>query len=372
MNSEYKKLMEPYQFKCGAVIPNRLAMAPMTTKGSSYDGTVGKDDIAFYSTRSKTAGLLITGATSVSKFGEAFSYQFSIAEDRYINGLREISKNMKKNGSKAIVQIYHGGNKSAVSFERFGKAYTPSEIDAPYLPYKPQELNNDEILSIINDFGLAVIRAIEAGFDGVEIHGANHHLIQQFFSTNTNLRNDHWGGSVSKRMNFALEIICKVKEVAAKYAPKNFIIGYRITQTEIHGNDVGYGIDESLRLIDKVANFDLDYIHVSRSEYGEQVKNVINGRTAFIYIANKCMPNDVLAALNFGDIIAIGRAALMEPLYAEKIKDGNENAIFTQIESIEMANSLAFPKKLCEWMLDPNENIPRLPGLNYIESLIKS
>ena len=96
----------------------------------------------------------------------------------------------------------------------------------------------------------------------VEIHGANHYLIQQFFSTLSNHRTDDWGGSLEKRMAFPLAVVKEVKRVVAEEGPKDFIIGYRISPEEIHGDAIGYTYNESTQLIAQVVKQELDYIHV--------------------------------------------------------------------------------------------------------------
>ncbi|MDO7484775.1 hypothetical protein Q5O89_00200 [Peribacillus frigoritolerans] len=95
--------------------------------------------------------------------------------------------------------------------------------------YIPRSMSHTEILSTIQDFGRATRHAIRSGFDGVEIHGANGYLIQQFFSPHSNRRRDHWGGSLENRMHFPLAVIAEVKRIRDLYADKEFIIGYRFS-----------------------------------------------------------------------------------------------------------------------------------------------
>lgn len=207
----------------------------------------------------------------------------SIYEGRFIPGLAKLAKNMKRHGNKALVQIYHSGANSKVSYEKHGKVVAPSVVDFPHFPYQVTELTDEGIGEVIKDFGRGTKRVIEAGFEGVEIHGAYKHIIQQFFSTYSNKREDYWGDTLEKRMNFALEVVKEVKETAKKYAKKDFIIGYRLTEDEPHRNSVGYDIHDTLQLIDKLADTNIDYIHVTSNRFGKQIKNIIKDRTAFIY-----------------------------------------------------------------------------------------
>jgi len=360
-------LNELIRFNNGAVIPNRIVMAPMTSKGASWDGIVEQDDFNFFGRRSETAGLVITGATSVSKLGEKFSYQMSIYDDRFIPGLTELARLIKRNGSKVLAQIYHSGANSRVSYEKHGMVVGPSAIDFPHLPYEVTELTDEGVWEIIHDFGESTKRVIKAGFDGVEIHGAYSHLLQQFFSSYSNKRNDYWGGTLQKRMNFALEVIKLVQEVAKEYAKDDFIIGYRLTQEEIHEHAVGYDIHDTLQFIDRLADTHMDYIHVTSADYGKEIKEVINGRTAFIFVPHVFNVQDAIDGLQYGDMISMSRQALIEPDFAKKIKEGKEEDVATEITSSEMAKSLAFPPKMVDWLLDPKGKNLVPKGMDYLK-----
>ncbi|MFA1712682.1 NADH-dependent flavin oxidoreductase [Peribacillus frigoritolerans] len=363
-------LNEPITLNNGAVIPNRIVMAPMTSKGASWDGIIEQDDFEFFGRRSETAGLLITGATAVSKLGEKFSYQMSIYDDRFIPGLTKLAKLVKRDGSKALVQIYHSGANAKVSYEKQGMVVGPSAIDFPHIPYKVTELTEEGVWAIIDDFGQATKRVIEAGFDGVEIHGAYSHIIQQFFSSYSNKRDDYWGGTLQKRMNFAFEVIKRVQEVAKECAKEKFIVGYRLTQEEIHKDSVGYDIQDTLQFIDRLADMNLDYIHVTSADYGKQIKEVIHGRTAFIFVPHVFKVQDAIDGLQYGDMISMSREALIEPDFAKKIREGREEEVATEITSTEMAKSLYFPRKMAEWLLDPNGKNPLPKGMEYFKDLV--
>lgn len=365
------RLNDPITLNNGVVIPNRIVMAPMTTKGSHYNGTVGKEDYEFFSRRSEAAGIIITGATAVSKLGENFSYQMSIYDDRFVPGLTELAKNMKRHGNKILVQIYHSGANSKTSYEKHGKVVAPSNVNFPHLPYQVTELSEAEIWEVIKDFGRGTKRVIESGFDGVEIHGAYKHIIQQFFSTYSNKRKDHWGGTLEKRMNFALEVIKEVQKTAKKYADKNFIIGYRLTEEEMHKDSVGYDIHDTLKLIDKLADTNLDYIHVTSNRFGKQIKNVIKDRTVFIYVPEDVTPKAAEDGLEFGDMVSLARGMLIEPDFAKKIIDGKEAEVATKITSVEMARSLHWPMKMAEWLLDPNGRNAVPKGIEFFKDTME-
>ena len=122
-------------------------------------------------------------------------------------------------------------------------------------------MTEEEITTKILAFGEATRRAIEAGFDGVEIQGANTYLLQQFFSPHSNRRSDQWGGTMEKRMAFPLAVIESVKQSIAEHANAPFIIGYRVSPEE--KETPGITMEDTLQLVDVLAEQELDYIHVS-------------------------------------------------------------------------------------------------------------
>lgn len=242
------------------------------------------------------------------------------------------------------MQIADTGREATSRVALYGKTvYGPSEMDFPFLPYKVHEYSDKQIQKVIEDFGKAVSRAVEAGFDGVEIHGANHYLIQQFFSTYSNHRTDHWGDSLEKRVNFALEVVKSVTDAAKKYAPKDFIIGYRISPEEINPDSVGYTWHESTQLIKTITDqFDLDYVHLSLPTYSQKLsdsdktfaelfKSVLGKDTKEIIAGGITTPADVRDVLKYADLVAVARENVIDPLFAEKIINGQEDKIINSI-----------------------------------------
>ena len=125
--------------------------------------------------------MIITGAAAVSEEGLGAITQMAVYDDEKVPGLKRLSDVIKSKGNKAIIQLHNAGREALGAYLRNGKVLAPSAINFPFLDYVPEELTHEQILSIIDDYGQATSRAIEAGYDGVEIHGANHYLLQQFF-----------------------------------------------------------------------------------------------------------------------------------------------------------------------------------------------
>lgn len=325
MTDNYEALLESYKFPNGARLANRITMSPMVVLGSTAEGKITEEDLHYFDKRSKVAGMLITGAASVSQAGRGAEKQISVTTDEMIPGLKKLAETMKKDGNKAILQLHHAGREAFAAYQSYGQAVAPSAIDFPFLPYKPKELSQEEIITIIREFGQATRRAIEAGFDGVEIHGANHYLIQQFFSSYSNRREDEWGGTLEKRMNFPLAIVKEVKQVVENSDIEDFIIGYRISPEEIHGDNIGYRLGDAQQLIDRMVDFKIDYIHVSLfTKYdakavgtdipiGQAIQKTVGDRAAVMIIAGIFSADDALDALSYGDLVAIGRSALIDP-----------------------------------------------------------
>lgn len=371
----HSPLLSPLTLRSGVVLPDRVAMAPMVAQGASpADGSVTAEDGAYFALRSRVAGMLITGAAYVCRGGRGFERQISIAEDRDVEGLTQLAQAMKRDGGRAFVQLYHGGREAYPAAAELGRAVAPSTQQFDWLPYVPEEMTEEEIASTIAAFGAATRRAIAAGFDGVEIHGANHYLLQQFFSRLSNHRDDAWGGDLERRMAFPLAVLDEVLRAAAE-AGRPFAVGYRICPDEIHGEDIGYTVSEALELIDRVVDKGVDYLHVSiftgyadapagsQRSYGQIVRDLVAQRCPVIIVSDVFTERDAESALQHGDIVAIGRAALVEPEFAGKIAAGDGDRIEVSVKG--RLHELALPAGLVEWYRGSGRAVlPPLPGFD--------
>lgn len=196
MNNKYEPLFKSLTLPNGVEVRNRFVLAPLTHTSSNDDGTISDIELPYIEKRSKDVGIAINAASNVNDVGKAFPGQPSVAHDSDIEGLKELAQVMKKNGAKAIVQIHHGGAQALPELTPDGDVVAPSAISLKSFgqqeEHDAREMTAEEIEQTIRDFGEATRRAIEAGFDGVEIHGANHYLIHQFVSPYYNRRNDVW------------------------------------------------------------------------------------------------------------------------------------------------------------------------------------
>lgn len=378
-----KKLTDTVTFRHGASIKTRIAQSPMLTN-SGLDEKVTQDTIDYYAARSQSAGMVIVEYTSVSpNGGPSRSWakdreQLAIYNDDFKPGFAKIAEVLKKDGNKAILQLVHSGREAQYRHVLGGRVEVPSAIDFPWIDYPLHELTEDEVWQIVKDFGAATKRAIECGFDGVEIHGANHYLHQEFFSAFSNLRTDFWGGSLEKRMNFAIEVAREVFKAAEELAPKDFIIGYRISPEEIHGDNVGYTWHESQQLVKKLTEtFEFDYIHLSTNDYTstpvDSDKNFaqllgegIQAPTLELIAGGIHTVEKMEDALNYVDIAALGRATLIDPQIAFKLQTGQADKIFLAFNEESVSNSHLTPGLID---LLANAEYFAMPGMDYLKTL---
>jgi 2,4-dienoyl-CoA reductase-like NADH-dependent reductase (Old Yellow Enzyme family) len=217
------KLFERFSLAQGITLRNRVVMAPMTTWSANDDRTISDQEDAYYRRRVKGVGLVITGCSHVSPSGIGFTDEFASYDDRFVPSLRRLADAAKSGGARAVLQIFHAGNRAVPELIPGGDVVSASALTGEPSPFAPCEiparaLTHAEILAIVADFGQATRRAIEAGFDGVELHGAHSFLIQNFLSPRYNQRTDVWGGSAENRMRFPLAVVHEVKRVIAAHA----------------------------------------------------------------------------------------------------------------------------------------------------------
>ncbi len=364
MNTKYEPIFQSFTFPSGVDVKNRIMIAPMTHFSSQPNGEVSEQELPYYAERSGGVGAVITACAYVSIDGKGFDDQFSVDDDSFIPGLRKLAEAIQAKGSKAILQIYHGGRQSPPALLPDGQPVSASAVasEGEGQPV-PREMTEIEINHTIKAFGDATRRAIEAGFDGVEIHGANTYLLQQFFSPHSNRREDQWGGSLEKRMNFPLAVVDSVKKAVADHAKKPFIVGYRISPEE--GSNPGITLEDTLQFVDKLADQELDYLHVSVNHFWNgsfrdksqsqsrivKIHEKVGSRVPVVGVGSLHTPDEVVEALETGvPLIALGRELLMEPKWIEKIQAGQENQIRTTLSKKDQ-KELVIPDPLWERLI---------------------
>ncbi|WP_456310418.1 flavocytochrome c [Serratia proteamaculans] len=353
-------ILNPLTLPNGAVLKNRLLMAPMTTCTGFYDGTVTSELVEYYRDRAGSIGTVIVECCFIDPKGPAFPGAIAIDSDNKISGLAKIASAIKTKGSKAILQIYHGGRMVEPELIGGRTPVAPSAIAAPRDgATTPQALTAEEVDVMITKFGDAVNRAIKAGFDGVEIHGANTYLIQQFYSPNSNQRDDKWGGSRDNRARFPLEVLEITHKMVERFADTSFIIGYRFSPEEIEVPGIRF--DDTLYLLEKLAARGLDYVHFS---VGQLLRSSIVDRedptpliTKYLAARSETLAKvpvigvggvinkaDAEQALEYGfDLVAVGKACIAYPDWADRIIKNDHLELFidsTQREALNIPEPL--------------------------------
>ena len=342
MNPKYAPLFTPYTFNNGVEVKNRLVVAPMTHYASNEDGSISAEERRFLTDRFDGFGLFIAAATLVSPEGKAFVGQPEAIGDEDLPSLREVAEIARQQGAKAILQIHHGGNLSQAALLHGKDVVAPSADEKS----GARALTGDEIDALIVAFANATRLAILAGFDGVEIHGANNYLLQQFFSAETNQRTDQWGGSLENRLRFPLAVVDAVVKAKQQYAQKDFILGYRFSPEE--PGEHGLTMKDTYALIDALVEKPLQYLHVSLWDFYKKARRGadtsltrmqllhqrIAGKLPLIGVGNLFTADQILEAFltGWGEFVAMGKTVMMNPDLVRLITAGQEEKIVTAID----------------------------------------
>src|ERR1700761_2580746 len=330
------KLLEP--FKLGPLtLPNRFVMAPLTRNRATPPGMVPGPLAAEYYGQRASAGLLITEASQVSQQGMGYQDTPGIYSKEQVAGWRKVTERVHAGGGRIFNQIWHVGRVSHVPrHPGGGKPVAPSAIRAKGKTFvnnqfadisEPRALELSEIPGIIDDFRRGAANALAAGFDGVEIHGANGYLLEQFAKDGANKRTDAYGGSIENRARLMLEVSkAVVAEVGAERT------GIRISPVT-PANDVSDSNPQPLfdHIVDHLNALKLVYIHVIEGATGgprdvapfdyRSLRNRFKGA----YIANNGydldLANKALSA-NDADLIAFGKLFISNPDLVERFKRG--------------------------------------------------
>lgn len=327
-----KNIFETYSLNQKLILKNRMVLAPMTTWSGNDDGTLSKEELDYYAYRSTGVGLVITATTYAEPTGKGFSGQFYGGDDRINGSLKELAQTIHKGGARAILQIFHAGRKGNPNDMPEGITLSASAVPGKREENNiPRAMSEEEIQNTIIAFKEATIRAYKTGFDGVEIHGANTYLLQQFFSPHSNRRTDEWGGTLEKRMNFPLAVIKACIAARKEIGNSDFVIGYRFSPEE--NSEPGITLEDTDFLVESLCQTELDYLHISLGHYEDtsirekdnkdiilkRVVKCINGRKPFIGVGSVRALEDAENLLDYDvDMVALGRQMLIDGKTIEK------------------------------------------------------
>lgn len=356
-------VFQPYMLTESIELRNRLVMAPMTTWSSQADGQVSLDELDYYRHRSTGVGIVITGTTYTTPNGMGFENQFYGGDDLYIPSLGRLAQAIHSGGAKAILQIFHAGRMSSASVLGGNQIESASAVKAERPDAEmPRELTEGEIYNVLDSFYEVTRRAIKAGFDGVEIHGANTYLIQQFFSPHSNRRDDYWGGDLERRMRFPIGVISSVKRAVMDNGIKDFIIGYRLSPEETE--TPGIRLADTLRFVDILADLGLTYLNLSLNSYnqqslvdekvtepvGKQILSIVGKRIPVMGVGGIDSREKANDAREFGySMVQIGKSIVMNPDWVARVEG---NRPLRESLKVTEAKSLYIPKGLMDKIIE--------------------
>lgn len=320
------------QFDLGSLyLKNRLAVAPMTRTSASGDGYVSKEMITYYSTFAAGGfGLIITEGTYTDKaFSQGYINQPGIADDQQAKSWGELVNSVHAQGAKIFIQLMHAG--ALTQGNRFrSETIAPSAIQPKGEQLSiyggngsypcPREISLKEIDEVIKGFVHSAIRAKSVGFDGIELHGANGYLLDEFLTDYTNQRNDEYGGSLQGRVRLLVRVINAVK----KGVGYDYPVGIRISQGKVNDGRHKWenGEEEAKMIFSTLAKADPSFIHVTeydicQSAFQHGTKTLsqlakLHSKVPIIANGNLHQPDQIKSILSSGDadLVSLGKAAL--------------------------------------------------------------
>ena len=315
-------LLDPLEVK-GLMLKNRIVMPPMHTGLATTEGAVTDRLVEHYVSRSEALALVVIEHSYVSLTGKLSDRQLGIHDDGLVSGLERLSSSIHATGTPVVVQINHAGRSASVDL-------TGMQPLAPSRSESARELLVEEIEALTEAFTAAAERAIKAGFDGVEVHGAHGFLLNQFFSPLANRRRDEYGGSLEKRMRFPMEVVRSVRKR----------IGGRLLLYRLGSDDMdptGTRIEDSQRFAVKLEEAGVDIIDVSGGLCGSRPEELQGKQGYFVPQAQQIKQVVDMPVIGVGgivdakyaerlvreervDLVAVGRELLKDPDWAKKAR----------------------------------------------------
>jgi len=339
----HSKLYEPIQFK-DLSLKNRIVMPPMTRCRAAQPGNVPTALMAEYYGQRTDAGLIIAEATQVSEDAQGYSFTPGIHSQEQVEGWRLVTEAVHRNGGQIFLQIWHTGRMSHASFHHGDAPFAPSAIETPegttvwianedgnggsmHRCTPPRAMTLAEIRRVQDDFVQAAKNAKDAGFDGVELHGGNGYLIDEFLRKSANQRDDAYGGSPENRIRFVVEILERLVEV---FPPTH--IGVRFApHNQTRGMDDPDTPETVLLAMTRMASLGIGYVHFAEVDWDAEP----NVPEEFRALARAIFPNLIIVAGNYtqkradwvldkgyADLVAFGRLFLANPDLPHRLREG--------------------------------------------------
>jgi 2,4-dienoyl-CoA reductase-like NADH-dependent reductase (Old Yellow Enzyme family)/thioredoxin reductase len=336
MVSEFMKhLFSPFQLK-NLDLHNRIVMPGIASFLIEDDGSITDKTVEHYRRRAAGGpGMVIVEACAVSPEGIVSHHQARIYDDRFVEGLSRIASVMRAEGAVPAIQIHHGGRQTSVKIIK-QKPFAPSNLPCPTISGEVEPLSVEGIQEIVHKFGDAATRAVEAGFELIEIHGAHGYLVNQFLSRFSNVREDEYGGDVTGRTRFAREI---VREIRARVG-EDFPISFKISAQEFVPN--GLDVDESIEILKELVEEGIDVVQVSAgndatpewicqpmfmekaclADSAARTKKALGIPVMAVGRINDPIVADRIIAEGKAELVCIGRGLLSDPEMPKKAQEG--------------------------------------------------
>ena len=309
-------------FLHGPAMPNRLMLAPLTNQQSHDDGTLSDEEFRWLTMRATGGfGLTMTCAAHVQPVGQGFAGQLGAFSDDHLPGLTRLAAALNSTGTVSYMQLHHAGNRAPAAL--VGTPVCPSDDPAT----GARALTTGEVQQVVADFVHAARRAQQAGFHGVELHGAHGYLICQFLSAELNQRTDHYGGSLENRSRLLFELVDRVRAecgdglaLAVRLSPERF--GMKIDEmTEVYARLVAGG---KVDLID-MSLWDVDKQPVEERHQGRTLTQVFaelpRGQVRLGVAGKIHDPADVQRILDMGvDVAVLGRVGILHHDYPQRMR----------------------------------------------------
>lgn len=341
---------------------NRIVMTAMGNYLANTDGSVSDEDIAFYSARAKGGvGIIVTEATCVDDSrGRGNTHQISVADDKFISGLKNLAESVQQYGSKLIAQIYHPGRQGVSAINQNKGMLAPSDVKCGVVQQPIEVMSVEQIEEMIEKFIEAAERVKKAGLDGVEVHGAHGYLINEFLSPYTNRRNDRYGGDFENRMRFLEEIIMGIRERCGEEFPLIVRLSVDEFLETIGRANTGLKLAEGIKIAQRLEKLGVDAIDVSSGIYetmntaweptsfeegwkinlAESVKEKINIPVIGVSVIRNPEYADQILREEKVDFIGSARQHLADPEWSNKVQDGRGNEIRKCISCLRCMETL--------------------------------
>ena len=322
-------------------LANRVGLAPMTRTSATEDGRATAEMARYYAkfARGGFSVLITEGTYPDAAHSQGYDDPPGLATDEHADAWRRVTDAVHEEGAPIFAQLMHAGALSQ------GNRYTDETVAPSAVRPKgeqlamyggegefpePRELTGEDIDHLIENFAAAAERAVDAGFDGVEVHGANGYVLDQFLTAYTNERDDEYGGDVENRIRLTAEVI----EAVQAATPADFVVGVRVSQSKVNDPDYRWpgGEDDAEVIFGALSDAGADYLHVTEEDVtapafdeGPTLTELADKHGDAPVIANGALedPDAARATVEEGaDLITLAKGALANPDWPNRVAEG--------------------------------------------------